>query len=84
MPRIRDVRVRATAEVAPAVQSLQTARRALPKPEGQHTHNPADHIAFHNADGTVSHICICVCDRCWPPDAGKNPGPCPDWNDEDV
>ncbi|QFG07944.1 hypothetical protein SEA_INTOLERANT_49 [Streptomyces phage Intolerant] len=83
MPRIRDVRVRAVAEVAPAVRSLETARRALPKPEPR-LHDPADHLSFRNADGTVSRICICACDRCWPPDAGKHPGPCPDWNDEDV
>lgn len=46
-------------------------------------HAPADHISFLNADGTRSRICICPCDRCWPPRVG-NPGPCPDWNDEDV
>lgn len=45
-------------------------------------HSPADHMVFQNADGTRSRVCICICDRCWPPDAGKNPGPCPDWNDE--
>ncbi|AWY07290.1 hypothetical protein SEA_HENOCCUS_52 [Streptomyces phage Henoccus] len=81
MPRIRDVQRRvvvaeAPAPAAPARPVLET----VPK----HEHDPADHMVFLNADGTRSRICICVCDRCWPPGVGKFPGPCPDWNDEDV
>ena len=80
MPRIRDVR--ATAERVAEVSAGLNARLA-PGPAPARPHEPADHMAFRNADGTVSHICICVCDRCWP--AGmKTPPPCPDWNDEDV
>jgi hypothetical protein len=65
--------VRAQAPAAPV---------AVPETVPQHEHDPADHMVFRNADGTTSRICICVCDRCWPPGVGKFPGPCPDWNDE--
>ncbi|AXH49440.1 hypothetical protein SEA_CROSBY_52 [Streptomyces phage Crosby] len=83
MPRIRDVR--------PAARPLEVAEAPAPaaparpvQAPARRPHDPADHMAFRNADGTVSRICICACDTCWPPDAGKTPGPCPDWNDEDV
>ncbi|AWY07535.1 hypothetical protein SEA_LAZERLEMON_52 [Streptomyces phage LazerLemon] len=62
-------------------EEVAQARR---EPRPVRPHVPADHMTFRNADGSLSHICICVCDRCWPPTAGKHPGPCPDWNDEDV
>lgn len=80
MPRIRDVQRRPVVAEAPA----PAAPVAAPQRPVERVHDPADHLSFRNADGTVSRICICVCDTCWPPTAGKHPGPCPDWNDEDV
>lgn len=83
MPRIRDVRPAARPlEVAEAPAPAAPARPVTVRVEREHV--AADHLVFLNADGTRSRICICVCDRCWPPAAGKHPGPCPDWNDEDV
>ncbi|AYD86797.1 hypothetical protein SEA_MICRODON_50 [Streptomyces phage Microdon] len=79
MPRLNAVRRPLEVAEAPA-----PAAPAAPAPRPSRPHEAADHISFRNADGTVSRICICVCDTCWPPTAGKHPGPCPDWNDEDV
>ncbi|AWY07370.1 hypothetical protein SEA_ARACELI_51 [Streptomyces phage Araceli] len=79
MPKIQRVLEQARAAVAaPAAAPARPARLWTP-----HPHVPADHLSFRNADGTVSRICLCTCDRCWPPDT-PHPGPCPDWNDEDV
>lgn len=48
-----------------------------------HPHVPADHLAFRNADGSTSRVCLCTCERCWPAGVAF-PGPCPDWNDGSV
>ncbi len=75
MPRIGAVR-----PVEPvAVPVTAPAPPAVP----ERPHAAEDHISFRNADGTLSRVCICVCDRCWPPGV-KHPGQCPDWNDGDV
>lgn len=67
-----------TAVAAPAAPPVPVAP---PVREGR-AHAPEDHMTFLNADGSKSRICICCCDDCWPPDAGKNPPPCT-WT-EDV
>lgn len=86
MPKIRDlqaaparvpaVHVEAAAPVAAAPAVAAPAPAPLREP---FQHAGEDHIVFANADGTRSRICICVCDDCWPPAAGKNPPPC-DWS----
>jgi hypothetical protein len=64
------------AVTAPVVAAPAYVHAPAPRPE----HDPADHIVFTNADGTRSRICICACDDCWPPAAGKSPAPVCEWS----
>ena len=86
---IVDEAVEAPASAASAVaapvarQTLSDAASARVEAAPARPHVSADHMAFQNADGTVSRVCICACDRCWPP-GSASPGPCPDWNDGSV
>jgi hypothetical protein len=81
MPKIADVRA-AAHRVAAASAGLNERLASgpvapvspAPAPAPRYEHEPADHIAFTNADGTRSVVCICCCDTCWPPEGGQ----CPD------
>lgn len=82
MPKIQRVLEQAR-EVA-GIEVPAPSRAPALVPYLPHPHSPADHLAFRNADGSTSRVCICVCARCWPPEFPQNPPPCPDWNDGSV
>lgn len=76
-------------DVAAAERGTPPPARPESAPEGvrgaPHPHVKGDHMGWTEPDGTVTRVCVCVCDRCWTPGVAE-PGPCPDWNNdtEDV